>query len=122
MGAPVAEVPTGTLRRVSGTAGDPGSIEAGLATLVPPVDDDELLAQALAADPHAPPSEDALSFDELTERDDFELLPEWYMPRPAAGPRLLEGWRRRVVVAVVGSIVLVNAAGFCVIYGRITIG
>jgi hypothetical protein len=32
------------------------------------------------------------------------------------------GWRRRVVLAVVGSILLVDAAGFCVIYGHITIG
>ena len=87
-----------------------------------PVSDDELVAQALAADPTDELADDAISFDELTGVEDHELLPEWYMPRPGPRARIIDGWRSRLVVAIVGSIVLVDAAGFCVIYGRITIG
>lgn len=86
------------------------------------IDDDELLAQALAADPDLVLDDDAVTFDEMTGEDDFELLPEWYMPQPGPRASIIGGWRRRIVLAVVGSIVLVDAAGFCVIYGRITIG
>lgn len=87
-----------------------------------PVSDDELVAQALAADPVLELPDDAVSFDELTGAEDHELLPEWYMPRPGPRARIIGGWRSRLMVAIVGSIVLVDAAGFCVIYGRITIG
>ena len=86
------------------------------------VSDQELVAQALAADPIDELPDDAVSFDELTNADDFELLPDWYMPRPGPRARAIDGWRRTLVVVVVGSIVLLDAAGFCVIYGRITIG
>ena len=86
------------------------------------VTDDELVAQAIAADPTDELPDDAVSFDELTGVVDHELLPDWYMPRPGPRARIIDGWRRRLVVAVVGSIVLVDPAGFCVIYGRITIG
>lgn len=87
-----------------------------------PVSDDELVAQALAADPVDTLPDDAISFDELTGAEGHELLPDWYMPRPGPRARIIDGWRSRLVVAIVGSIVLVDAAGFCVIYGRITIG
>lgn len=86
------------------------------------VSDDELVAQALAVEPTDDLADDAVSLDELTGERIGALLPDWYMPRPGPRARIIDGWRRRLVVAVVGSIVLVDAAGFCVIYGRITIG
>ena len=86
------------------------------------VDADELVTQALAADPDVEVPDNAVSFDELTGGHEFELLPDWYIPQPGSRAEVVGGWRRRVVLAVVGSILLVDAAGFCVIYGHITIG
>ena len=62
------------------------------------------IAQAIAADPTDELPDDAVSFDELTGVVDHELLPDWYMPRPGPRARIIDGWRRRLVVAVVGSV------------------
>jgi hypothetical protein len=79
--------------------------------------DEELADLALAADPEPALGDDAVPFQVPTGG---ELLPDWYMPAPVVGAR--RGWRRRVAVGVVSSILLVNAAGLCVTYGPVTFG
>jgi hypothetical protein len=83
--------------------------------------DDELAALALAADPEAGVADDAVPLSEFlgTDDDGDELLPGWYMPAPAGAGRLLQGWRRRVVVLIVASFLLLNAYGLCSTYGYV---
>lgn len=81
-----------------------------------PISDDELTAQALAADPDAPLPADAVPFE--LARDGFgELLPDWYMPAPAVSPALRTRRNRIVSAVIVGSLLAVNAVGLCVTYG-----
>ena len=78
------------------------------------VSDDELAAEALAADPEQPIPADAvpLSFGADSVPG---LLPDWYMP---AATRRAQGTLRRGVVGVfVLALVVINAAGLCVTYG-----
>ncbi len=74
--------------------------------------DEELTAEAMAADPDVIVPDDAVPFGvSETERS----LPEWYMPAPGSIRRT-----RPRVVAVTGlvlSLLIVNAAGLCVTYG-----
>jgi len=88
--------------------------------------DDELTEQALAADPDAGVAEDAIPLSELlgtTEGSGTgDLLPGWYMPAPMGAARLLRGWRRRVVLLIVASFVLINAYGLCSTYGWVGFG
>jgi hypothetical protein len=79
--------------------------------------DEELAALALAADPEAPVPRDAVP---IRRHPGDELLPEWYMPAPTSGAR--PGWRRRIAITAVSSILLINAAGLCVTYGPVTFG
>ena len=79
--------------------------------------DEELAALALAADPDLPVPHDAVP---IRTREGDELLPDWYMPAPTSGAR--PGWRRRIAVTAVSSILLINAAGLCVTYGPVTFG
>jgi hypothetical protein len=78
--------------------------------------DDELAALALAADPAAPLSPDAVPLDIYLEHT-AGPLPDWYMPAPTAGhsPRL----RRLVILAVVAAFVIIEAAGLCSTYGQL---
>lgn len=81
--------------------------------------DQELAREALAADPDQPLPADAVPFRD--ERDDGpELLPEWYMPRPAHG-RVTPA-RRAVGLALVAAALVINALGFCLTYGHLTAG
>jgi hypothetical protein len=78
------------------------------------VSDDDLAAEALAADPEQPIPADAvpLSFDGEPVPG---LLPDWYMP---AATRAVHGRLRRSVVGVfVLALVVITAAGLCVTYG-----
>ena len=78
------------------------------------VTDEELTAEALAADPDAPVGPDAIPFTSA-DGEFPELLPSWYMPTPMArgGSR-----RRAVVVAVViVSLLFLNAVGMCITSG-----
>jgi hypothetical protein len=84
--------------------------------------DDALAAMALAADPDADLTEDAVSVWDLVSQDSKELLPAWYMPSPMARTRLLHGWRRSVVLLLIASFILINAAGLCVTYGWVQFG
>lgn len=82
--------------------------------------DDELAELALAADPDAGVADDAVPLHEfLGAGAGGELLPDWYMPAPAGAGRLLQGWRRRVVLLIVASFVLLNAYGLCSTYGYV---
>jgi hypothetical protein len=91
-----------------------------------PIDDEELAAQALAADVDAPLPEDALPWsayaaDDAAGTTGTAPLGDWYMPaRVTAG--VAPGWRRRVAIGVLGSIGLINAAGLCITYGHVTFG
>jgi len=66
------------------------------------ISDDELAAEALAADPDL-------------------VLPDWYMPAPDGGATVRRGWRRRVGVGLVTTFVLINAAGLCSTYGAVVV-
>ena len=81
--------------------------------------DQELAREALEADPDQPLPADAVPFRD--ERDDGpELLPEWYMPRPAHG-RVTPA-RRVVGLALVAAALVINGLGFCLTYGHLTAG
>jgi hypothetical protein len=84
--------------------------------------DDDLTAMALAADPDAEPAEDAVCLWDLAPEEAENLLPAWYMPSPMARTRLLHGWRRSVVLVLIASFILINAAGLCVTYGWVQFG
>lgn len=81
------------------------------------ITDEELTALALAANPHVLVPADAVPFRD--GRADEGLLPSWYFPSPAAGPRRVRGWRRRVVMLLVIAFVLVSASGLCCTYGAL---
>ena len=83
------------------------------------ISDDELVAEALAADPDAGVPDDAVSLWELDGRADGALLPDWYMPAAASSAR--RGWRRRVAVSLVATFLAINAAGLCSTYGHVVI-
>ena len=76
------------------------------------INDHELAALALAADPDQPIDDDAVP---LALHDRRGLLPEWYMPAPMS---TRQGTARRWVVGwLVLSLVAINCAGLCVTYG-----
>jgi hypothetical protein len=81
-----------------------------------PVNDDELAALALAADPSAVPDDDAVPLDDYLERQPG-LLPLWYMPRPLA--RSGSRWRMVVVLAIVAAFLAIEAVGLCSTFGQI---
>ena len=83
--------------------------------------DAELSELAMAADPDAGVADDAVPLREFLGGAGAggELLPDWYMPAPAGAGRLLQGWRRRVVLLIVASFVLLNAYGLCSTYGYV---
>ena len=83
--------------------------------------DDELAALALAADPDQPVDDDAVSFWEMTGYAPGRRLPEWYMPSPMGG-KLVFGWRRRVVLLIIVSFLLIDAYGLCNTYGWVHFG
>lgn len=82
-----------------------------------PISLDELTAFALAADPDAPLPPDATPFD--NPEPGPSLLPAWYMPVPLSFGRS----RRRALIAlvIIGALLLINALGLCITYGRLEI-
>jgi hypothetical protein len=87
--------------------------------LAVPIADDDLCAQALAADPDAPLGADAIPFASLG--DEFPtLLPAWYMP--VATARVRTRWHAVVVALIIFGFVVINACGYCITYGRLTFG
>ena len=90
--------------------------------LLTAIDDDELTAEALAADPDAIVPGDAVSLWELTGDGSRDVLPSWYMPAPMRAPAW-HGWRRVLlrwnVGLIIAAFVTINAAGLCNTYGQL---
>ena len=87
-----------------------------------PIDfDDELTRQALAADPDVTLGPDAVALPDPRQAGDG-LLPAWYMPPPAVTSPERRRWRTAVVLLLVVALLLINALGFCITYGRLTVG
>jgi hypothetical protein len=90
--------------------------------IAPTVDDDELSALALAADPDLALSADAVSLWDVDGFGPDRWLPDWYMPSPMRGAPQLRGWRRFVILFVIVSFVVINAYGLCNTYGWVAFG
>ena len=90
--------------------------------VVVPLTDDELSALAVAADPDTAVDADAVCLWDVTGFGPDQVLPEWYMPSPMRGAPLLRGWRRRVILIVILSFVVINAYGLCNTYGQLAFG
>jgi hypothetical protein len=76
--------------------------------------DEELTALALAADPHATLSEEAVPIGIHLARFG-PSLPLWYMP-----PAVRQGgrrWKTPFVIAVVSAFLLIDLMGLCNTYG-----
>jgi hypothetical protein len=86
-----------------------------------PFTDEELVAQALAADPDPEVPDGAVPVWQLSSADGDLLLPTWYMPSPMVGCRRFTGWRRRVIIGVVAAFLLIDAAGLCSTYGAVVL-
>jgi hypothetical protein len=86
-----------------------------------PISDDELAAQALAADPYALVPTDAVPIRPLGSSGGDPLLPDWYMPSPAGGGRRHRSWQRKVAYALIATFLAIDAAGLCSTYGWISI-
>jgi len=94
--------------------------------VIDPLDDDELTALALAADPDTVAADDAVCLWDVTGDQAARLVPDWYMPTPIAGGGVvLTGWRRMFARFNVGLIItaflVINAYGLCNTYGTLHI-
>jgi hypothetical protein len=78
--------------------------------------DAELAVLALAADPDQEPDPDALPLSGYTA-EPYAPLPGWYMPAPMV--RGQSNWRTAIVLAIVVSLLLIEALGLCVTYGQL---
>ncbi len=81
------------------------------------VPDDELAAEALAADPE-PCMDGARPFLVGEAAFNASTLPGWYMPAPMSGGRRLGGWRRATVFTFIAALVVIEAFGLCSTYGQ----
>lgn len=79
------------------------------------VSDEELAAEAVAADPD-PSLDGALPFAQVIGDDTTAALPAWYMPAPMIGARLV-GWRRGVVFTFVAALLVIETVGLCTSFG-----
>ena len=79
----------------------------------------ELIEQALAADPEQTIPDDAVPL--ATFRGAFaELLPDWYMPTVTGTPR--RRGRTMVFAGIITfSLLFINALGLCITYGRLEV-
>jgi hypothetical protein len=80
----------------------------------PLVSDEELTAEALAADPDSPIGEGAVPLRWSTD-DEPGLMPAWYMPARAAPVRGRA--RRWLLGGLVVGLLVINGVGLCVTYG-----
>jgi hypothetical protein len=87
------------------------------------ISDEELDRLARAADPDVVLGGDAVSIWDVTaDGERTQLLPEWYMPAPMPGRPVVRGWRRRVILSLVVTFVVINAYGLCSTYGVVRFG
>jgi hypothetical protein len=82
-----------------------------------PLSDAELTSLALAADPDAPLSEDAIPLSLHLAQFAGAALPQWYMP-PAAS-RSGQRWRTPVVLTIIAAFLLIEGLGLCNTFGQI---
>ncbi len=94
----------------------------GALDVLEPLTDEELTALALAADPDQAIDDDAVPLSAF-QGEFGDLLPDWYMPAPAAHSGSRGRRRRNAVVAsvVIFSLLFINALGLCITYGRLEI-
>jgi len=81
--------------------------------------EDELTELALAADPDAPLSDDAVPMSVHLSQFVGAPLPLWYMP-----PVVRSGghrWKVPLVIAVVSAFFLIDALGLCNTYGILSL-
>ena len=101
----------------------PANIAAGAPAIGPDHDgvigDDELTALALAADPREDLSEGAVPIS-FVLGEATGTLSSWYMPTVAA--TRVAGWKRPLVVAIVVTLVTLEALGLCSVFGQVVIG
>jgi hypothetical protein len=83
----------------------------------PPLTEEELVRQALDADPHVVVADDVLPLYDLDQRGG--LLPGWYMPTAVAHSRRHS--KKALVALIIAALLLVVASGFCITYGALTI-
>ena len=88
----------------------------------PPLPDEELARQALAADPDMAIGDDAPIFWDVTGHAPARTLGDWYMPAVVGGTRLLHGWRRRLVLFIIVTFLVIDAYGLCNTYGWVAFG
>ncbi len=87
------------------------------------ISDEELDRLARTADPDVALDDDAVSiWDVAADIGGVPLLPEWYMPAPMPGRPVVRGWRRRVILMLVVTFVVINAYGLCSTYGVVRFG
>jgi hypothetical protein len=81
------------------------------------VSDEELTSLALAADPRAPLSPDAVPW--RGSYSSAGLLPEWYMPTPMAIKR--GRGTQFAIIFIVAGFLLIDAFGLCITSGFLSI-
>ena len=85
-----------------------------------PPGDEELCRLALAADPTAPLSDEAIPIGLHLAQFTGAALPAWYMaPASARGGRR---WRTPIVVAIISAFLLIEALGLCNTFGQLNFG
>jgi hypothetical protein len=82
-----------------------------------PLSDEELTSLALAADPHAPLSEDAVPLSIHLAQFVGAELPQWYMAPAAA--RSGQRWRTPVVMTIIAAFLLIEVLGLCNTFGQL---
>lgn len=90
----------------------PRQRSSGYGAIVVDITDDELAAEAMAADPDIAVPDDAVPFGDPVSTG---LLPDWYMPVRGQVRRTRP--RVMVVAGLILSLLVVNGAGLCVTYG-----
>lgn len=84
-----------------------------------PFSDEELTRLAMAADPGAPLSDEAIPLGLHLAQFAGSALPGWYMAPAMA--RAGRRWRTPVVVAIIAAFLLIEALGLCNTFGQLTL-
>jgi hypothetical protein len=103
-------------RRRGDTDVEPGVMPVGYLepTESDVMEDNELEALAMAADPDQPIGPDAVPISIYLAS--ISPLPEWYMAPVMT--RRSGRWQRFVIAALIGAFVLIEAVGLCSTYGQ----
>jgi hypothetical protein len=93
---------------------DPRDLE-----LVDALTDAELDDLAQSAEPDPPLGDDAVALT-FSYGPTNSLLPSWYMPELRM--RRCTGWRAVVVLAIVATLLALELAGLCSVFGQVVLG